>query len=145
MLNNADLTRDLREFYEAYVEQFNRADAAGLNQSYDFPWSFVCNSKVMTVADEAAGLAFFEDVFAQLRARGWVRSTIENIEAYGTWKDGCTMIVGYRRLGATGETLEAGNACYLMRRADGRWKIATIVDSFNSQARQADAPPGRPL
>ena len=129
-----DVSRELRAFYEAYIDGFNRADLAAMSEKFDSPWVMVSDAGVMSFADGAATAAMMGQVLDGLRGRGWVRSTIDSLEAWPAGQQGGVLIVAYSRLRADGEPIERGKACYILRRSDDGWKIASLVDSFGARA-----------
>ncbi len=131
----SDAARELKSFYKAYIDIFNRGDPLAVNDCYAHPWNLVTQGRVVTIADKAAGLSLFSDLFGRLRGEGWAASAIDAIEAYPAGADGGLIIVDYRRVRADGSLLEAGRGCYTMERAAGSWKFAGIVESFDGRTR----------
>ena len=63
-----------------------------------------------------------------LKARGWVRGGIDRFTAWTFADDLAMVLVDFTRYKADGSVLDAGRACYTVRRDGKAWKMLTIAE-----------------
>jgi len=63
-----------------------------------------------------------------LKARGWVRGGIDRFTAWAFTDDLAMVLTDFTRYKADGSILDAGRACYTVRRQGKAWKMLTITE-----------------
>jgi hypothetical protein len=123
----------LEAFYKGYIDAFSEA--------FSYPYAFVSGERGLSAcANESDHQRFFGKIMIDLKARGWVRSAIDSLKAW-VFADGLGMILAdYTRFKADGSVLEAGRACYTVRREGKAWKMVTIAEVKQPFLGPADLP-----
>ncbi|HXD91547.1 MAG TPA: hypothetical protein VNU00_10870 [Candidatus Binataceae bacterium] len=124
-----EIGRELETFYKGYIDAFNREDVDHFSDCFALPYAWVTGERgLTTVANEGDHQSGFSRVMINLKERGWVRSAIDRFKAF-VLADNLGMIVAdYTRYKTDGSVLEAGRACYTLRRDGKSWKIVTVSE-----------------
>jgi hypothetical protein len=124
-----EIERSLESFYRDYIDRFNTADVERFLEYFAQPYVSIGGERgVRVVANDAAHVSGFRRVMDRLTERGWVRSEIVAIKAWAL-DDNLGMILSdVVRVRADKSVLEEVRACYLVRRENQAWKIATISE-----------------
>jgi hypothetical protein len=123
------IERELERFYRDYIDRFNTADVERFLNYFANPFISIGGERgFRVVANDAGHVTDFRRIMESLKRRGWTRSDIVGIKAWAL-DDKLGMIVSdVVRVRADDSTLEEIRACYLVRREDSGWKIATISE-----------------
>ncbi len=123
---------ELRRFYTSYIETFNRGEAAPMAAFLAAPLVMVTGNRSIIFPDEAAGIALYEKILADLRGEGWASSSVATLDVQLAGSRAAILIVTAVRHAADGREMTRGQACYsMLREADG-WKMAAIIVDFAS-------------
>jgi hypothetical protein len=124
-----DIARSLESFYRDYIDRFNTADVDGFLEYFARPYVSISGERgVRVVPNDPGHGSGFRRVMDGLKERGWVRSEIVAINAWAL-DDNLGMILSdVVRVRADKSVLEEVRACYLVRRENQSWKIATISE-----------------
>jgi hypothetical protein len=118
----------IKDQYRTYVETFNREDAAGVSQLLAYPAMMGGpGHSPMSIPDAAAFQRLIEGTFAAFKAKGWIRSQIDSMEAVATAGDNGVLAATFSRYRADGSLLEADRGHYIMTKRDGRWWIIGAI------------------
>ena len=119
---------EIAEHYRTYVETFNREDAAGVSQLLAYPAMMGGpGHPPKSIADAAAFERLIAGTFAMFKAKGWVRSQIDSMEAVATAGDNGVLAARFSRYRADDSLIEADRGHYLMTKRDGRWWIIGAI------------------
>jgi hypothetical protein len=114
--------------YRAYIETFNRKDAAGVARLLAFPAMMGgTGHPPMRIPDATAYQRLIESTYQQFRAKGWVRSQIDGMEAVVTAGDTGVLAARFSRYREDGGIIEEGGGHYVMVRRDGEWRIIAAI------------------
>ena len=120
----------MEALYRTYVETFNREDAGGVAKLLSYPAMMGGpGHPPMTIPDALAYQRLIEGTFQHFKAKGWVRSQIDRMDAVATAGDTGVLVANYSRYRRDGSMIESGNGHYVMRRSDGRWSIIAAIAS----------------
>jgi hypothetical protein len=124
-----EIVSQLEAFYKGYIDAFNREDIDAFSEAFSFPYAFVSGDRgLSSCASESDHQRFFSKIMIDLKARGWVRSAIDSLKAWVFADDLGMILADYTRFKADGSVLEAGRACYTVRREGKAWKMVTIAE-----------------
>jgi hypothetical protein len=124
-----EIERSLESFYRDYIDRFNTADVERFLEYFARPYVSISGERgVRVVPNDAGHVSGFRRVMDGLKERGWVRSEIVAIKAWAL-DDNLGMILSdVVRVRTDNSVLEEVRACYLVRRENQAWKIATITE-----------------
>ena len=124
-----EIERSLESFYRDYIVRFNAADVERFLEYFTRPYVSISGERgVRIVANDPGHVRGFRRVMDGLKERGWVRSEIVAIKAWAL-DDNLGMILSdVVRVRADNSVLEEVRACYLVRRENHAWRIATISE-----------------
>lgn len=129
MATSEEIERGLEAFYRNYIEVFNTAEVERFLTYFANPYVSISGDRgVRVVANDAKHASDFARIMQALKGRGWVRSDIVGIRAWAMDEKLGTILSDVVRVKADGSILEEIRACYLVRREDAGWKIATISE-----------------
>jgi ketosteroid isomerase-like protein len=129
MEQSQEIERDLERFYREYIDLFNREDAQRCVDSFARPYVALSGSRgVNLVPNEASYAGDFGRMIEALKGRGWARSDIVAMETWALDPNLGMIVAHVARVKADGSNLEDVRACYMVRRENGQWKIATISE-----------------
>lgn len=128
MPTSGEIERELEAFYRNYIDVFNRED----ERFYDcFAQSYGMLSGergLTTVANDENHRNSFKRTMVSLKQRGWARSGIDRVKAWG-FADNLGMILSdVTRYMTDNSILEKIRACYTLRRDGETWKIVTLSE-----------------
>jgi len=128
MANSEEIARELESFYRHYIDVFNREDAAFFD-CFAHPYAMVSGERgLATVANDDANRKSFGGVMTALKKRGWARSGIDSITAWGMGESLGMILSDVTRYQSDNSVLEKIRACYMLRRDNAAWKIMTISE-----------------
>ena len=120
---------EMKAFYETYIANFNGGHFTQVANFFAYPWLTLSKAgAIHVIPDEATQMKMWTQLGADLRARGWVRSIIERLDAYPTGTDTGLLDIDYARCRADDSIVERSRACYVVRRFDSRWKIVSAIE-----------------
>ena len=124
-----EIERSLESFYRDYIDRFNSAEVERFLEYFARPYISISGERgVRVVANDPGHVSGFRRVMDGLKERGWVRSEIVAIRVWAL-DDHLGMILSdVVRVRADNSVLEEVRACYLVRRENQEWKIATISE-----------------
>ena len=129
MPNAREIVSELETFYKGYIDAFNREDIDAFTEAFAFPYGWITGDRgLATCASESDHQRFFGKIMSDLKSRGWVRSGIDSMKAWVSAEDLGMIVADYKRYKADGSILEAGRACYTVRRDGKSWKMLTIAE-----------------
>ncbi|MGO9603662.1 MAG: hypothetical protein ACLQAT_09740 [Candidatus Binataceae bacterium] len=129
MGTSKDIELELEGFYRNYIDLFNSENFDRFLDCFTRPYVSITGARgINVVANDAAYATDFRGIMAALKGRGWARSDIVRIKSWPL-DDNLGMIVAdVIRFKADATVLEEVRACYLVRRENQAWKIATISE-----------------
>jgi ketosteroid isomerase-like protein len=110
-----------------YYRAFSTLDAQAALPYFHEPWQVVSPAGVIACPTRAAVAAGFQETMDALRARGFAKSELTNLQLKGL--SGTTAIAGgvAVRRKTDGQELERAGVVYLMQKTGAGWQIATLV------------------
>lgn len=124
-----EIERGLEAFYRDYIDVFNTAEVERFLKYFANPYVSISGERgVRVVANDARHASDFAKIMQALKGRGWMRSDIVGIRAWALDEKLGMIVSDVVRVKADGSILEEIRACYLVRRDDAGWKIATISE-----------------
>lgn len=113
-----------------YVELWSRGEVERIvEEAYSVPFTIIRADGSMSFEDEQALSEFLADTFAQLRARGYERSTLNGYETCRVHGDIAVVEMSFTRLLQDGSVM--GNpertSTYVLRRTPSGFRIAGLV------------------
>ena len=127
-----DITAEaaMEALYRSYVETFNREDAAGVARLLSYPMMVGGpGHPPIAIPDQLSYQRMIEGTFQQFKAKGWVRSQIDRLQAVATAGDTGVLVAFFSRYRRDGSLIESRNGHYVMRRSDGKWGIIAAIAS----------------
>jgi hypothetical protein len=125
----AEIASELEAFYKGYVDAVNRGDIDVLTELFAFPWALVSGDGGLTVFNnETDHQRFLRKFMLDLKARGWVRGGIDRFSAWVCADDLAMILTDFTRYKSEGSILDAGRACYTVRRDGKAWTMLTITE-----------------
>jgi hypothetical protein len=124
-----DVAVSLKRFYRTYIEVFNGEEAGHFLDCFTRPYVTVSGERGLTIVpNDADREGQYRKMMDGLRRRGWVRSDIVRIEAWGLDPNLGMIQADVIRRKADESVLEEIRACYLVRREGEAWRIASITE-----------------
>ena len=110
-----------------YYRAFSTLDAQAVLPYFHEPSQVVSPAGVIAFPTRAAVAAAFQPTMDALRARGFAKAELTNLQLKGL--SGTTAIAGgvAVRRKTDGQELERAGVAYLMQKTGAGWQIATIV------------------
>ena len=128
-METKETVRELEAFYRDYIDVFNTAKVERFLTYFADPYVSISGDRgIRVVANDAKHAGDFARIMHALKARGWVRSDIVGIRAWAMDEKLGMIVSDVVRVKPDGAILEEIRACYLVRREDVGWKIATISE-----------------
>ncbi len=127
MATTDQIVREIEQFYNRYIDGFNREDIDLFMQSFDLPFAVLSGDRGITVfADEEAQQQFYTQTMIAIQGRGWARSAIDQIKAWPLAENLVTLMADVTRYKKDGAVLERLRAFYTIRNDGKSWKITTL-------------------
>jgi len=124
-----EIERGLEAFYRDYIEVFNTAEVERFLTYFANPYVSISGDRgIRMVANDAPHASDFTRIMQALKTRGWVRSDIVGIRAWAMDGKLGMIVSDVVRVKENGSILEEIRACYIVRREDAGWKIATTSE-----------------
>jgi ketosteroid isomerase-like protein len=120
--------------YRAYFTVFQMANPRAITPYYQIPCMFISPAGAFALASTQEAEQFFERLIYSLRARGYVRSVLEDVQVKQLSEELALVNVRGARFKNDRELLERLHGIYTMRKTDGVWRIvvATMFDSSHT-------------
>lgn len=116
------------ELYDTYFSTWNRKDVDGLSDLFAFPLIIGGGGRApVTVPDAATYRDRMRGLLADLEARGWTKSILDELHVGLMAGDTGVITIHYHRDQADGTLIESGTSNYLTRKIDGQWKIIGML------------------
>ena len=120
-------TDQIERTYRAYFTVFQLGDPRAITPYYHLPSLFLSPSGVHALTNLRDAEQFFDRLIYGLRARGYARSVLNQVQVKQLTEDTALVNVRGERFKRDGELLEPIAALYTMRKADGTWRIASAT------------------
>lgn len=134
------VVQEVKMFYQAFIDGFNREDTDMYLRSFCYPNALLSGERGMTVnAKESDQQRFYQEVMAFIQGRGWERSGIDRLQVWPLADTMAMLVSDITRYKKDGSVLERGRYCYILRKDGGTWKILTLTEvkpPFPGPARQ---------
>ena len=134
------VVQEVKMFYQAFIDGFNREDTDMYLRSFCYPNGMLSGERGMTVnAKESDQQRFYQEVMAFIQGRGWERSGIDRLQVWPLADTMAMLVSDITRYKKDGSVLERGRYCYTLRKDGGTWKILTLTEvkpPFPGPARQ---------
>ena len=129
MITAEQISRELEAFYKSYIDAFNREDIDTFTESFAYPYAWITGSRGLgQCATESDHQRSFGKIMADLKARGWARSDVDQLKAWPLAEDLAMILADVSRYKRDGSVLERVRACYTLRRDTKDWKILTLSE-----------------
>lgn len=127
MAGSDQIVQEVEQFYNRYIDGFNREDIDLFMQSFDLPFAVLSGDHGATIfADETAQQRFYTQTMIAIQGRGWARSSIDRIKAWPLAENLATLMADITRYKKDGAILERLRAFYTLRNDGKSWKIVTV-------------------
>lgn len=138
MTTEEKMIQELKDTYAAYIDVFNREDVEGFVRCYSHPHAMLSRKgELIVVNTKDDHLKMYQQVMTSLRERGWGRSGTDLVRITPFTESLAQLVAGVTRYKKDGSVLENLRACYMFRREENGWKIASLA--------QIDAPFAGPV
>ena len=143
MADSDQIVRQVEQFYNRYIDGFNREDIDLFMQSFDLPFVHVSGERGAAIcADEAEQQRFYTQTMINIQGRGWARSGIDRIKAWPLAENLAMLMADVTRYKKDGAILERLRAFYTLRNDGKAWKIVTIAEAKPPFPGPGDIPRG---
>ncbi|MBV8771321.1 MAG: nuclear transport factor 2 family protein [Acidobacteriaceae bacterium] len=123
------IRKELETFYQSYIAAFNREDIDAFSETFAFPYAWVTGHQGLSqCASQSDHQRSFGKIMADLKARGWARSDVDQLKAWPLAEDLAMILADVSRYKRDGSVLERVRACYTLRRDTKDWKILTLSE-----------------
>ena len=119
---NLALKKELTAIVEKLVEDFNTADPVKYKSYFHMPHAKVSKTQVEWMDDENSPLVNFE----KLRASGWIKSTVNEIEVIYATEDKGLVRLNFSRINKDEEVIVTTDGIYTFTKINGKWGIAVL-------------------
>ncbi|HEV2136488.1 MAG TPA: hypothetical protein VGR47_19870 [Terracidiphilus sp.] len=117
----------LKMLLAEYYRDFSTLNAQSILHYFNEPCLLVAPQGIIPMADHEALAAVFRPMMEGLRARGYGRSELE-LGSVKTLSSSVALIGGTAvRYTTDGQTLDRVGVTYLLHKAEGGWKFATVI------------------
>lgn len=134
MSNTQEIARDVETFYRAYMDAFNHQDVGGYSRFMDLPYALISGEGgVVVCATESEHQRLATQIYADLKARGWVRSDIDRVRVSLFAQNHALIVSDITRRRADGSILQKNRFCYTARHDGRAWKMivySPVADGF---------------
>ena len=129
MANANTIVPEVEAAYQAYIDVFNREDAAGFMAAYCHPHTMLSGEQgLILINKQEDHLRFYQRTMTTLRERGWQRSGIDRLQIWPFADSLAQLVADITRYKADGAILEQGRYCYMLRRDGTAWKILALAE-----------------
>lgn len=113
--------------YRAYFTVFQIGDPRAITPYFHTPSLFISAAGIHALNNVREAEQFFDRLIYGLRTRGYSRSTLSYVQVKMVADDLALVNARAERFTRTGDLLEKISALYIMRKATGTWRIATVT------------------
>ena len=124
MASDKDL---ITQTFADYVQAFQTLNPRSVFSYCHIPCMFIAPQGVLVMASPAEIEAFFGRVMEGLKARGYARSELTDLQVKQMSRDVALVSVGRVRHTTSGEELERLGETYTFRKTDDGWKIVAAM------------------
>jgi len=121
--------REVRDLMEKYLELFNAAAAKEIAQHiYAAPIQHTSKTGHGAVTSTAEVQNMFDNIFKQIKARGWVRSHTHSLDVL-VLGDGLALVeLNYSRIAGDGKPIPPDRRAglYVVKKIDDAWRIVAL-------------------
>jgi ketosteroid isomerase-like protein len=129
MITAEQVSQELEAFYKSYIAAFNREDIDAFTESFAYPYAWVTGPRGLSqCATESDHQRSFGKIMSDLKERGWARSGIDQLKAWGLAEDLAMILADVTRYKHDDSILERVRACYTVRRDVKSWKIVVLSE-----------------
>ncbi len=129
MITAEEISKELEAFYKSYIAAFNREDIDAFTESFAYPYAWISGHHGFSqCATEGDHQRSFGKIMADLKERGWVRSSIDQLKTWALAENLAMILADVTRYKADGSVLERVRACYTVRRDAKGWRIVTLSE-----------------
>ena len=129
MITTEEIAKELEAFYQSYIAAFNREDIDAFTESFAYPYAWISGRHGLSqCATEGDHQRSFGKIMADLKERGWARSSVDRFKTWALAEDLAMIVADATRYKADGSVLERVRACYTVRRDGKGWKIVTLSE-----------------
>jgi ketosteroid isomerase-like protein len=129
MITTEEIAKELEAFYQSYIAAFNREDIDAFTESFAYPYAWISGRHGLSqCATEGDHQRSFGKIMADLKERGWARSSVERFKTWALAEDLAMILADATRYKADDSVLERVRACYTVRRDGNGWKIVTLSE-----------------
>ena len=117
----------IEKTYRAYFTVFQMGDPRQITPYYHVPSLFLSPAGSYALNSLREAELFFERLIYALKARGYARSVLTDVQVHALTEDLALVNARGERWKRDGELLERISALYTMRKQDGSWRIASAT------------------
>jgi ketosteroid isomerase-like protein len=129
MITTEEIAKELEDFYQSYIAAFNREDIDAFTESFAYPYAWISGRHGLSqCATEGDHQRSFGKIMADLKERGWARSSVDRFKTWALAEDLAMILADATRYKADGSVLERVRACYTVRRDGKGWKIVSLSE-----------------
>ena len=129
MITTEEIAKELEAFYQSYIAAFNREDIDAFTESFAYPYAWISGRHGLSqCATEGDHQRSFGKIMADLKERGWARSSVDRFKTWALAEDLAMIMADATRYKADGSVLERVRACYTVRRDGKGWKIVSLSE-----------------
>src|SRR5581483_5904496 len=129
MITTEEIAKELEAFYQSHIAAFNREDIDAFTESFAYPYAWISGRHGLSqCATEGDHQRSFGKIMADLKERGWARSSVDRFKTWALAEDLAMILADATRYKADGSVLERVRACYTVRRDGKGWKIVSLSE-----------------
>jgi ketosteroid isomerase-like protein len=123
------IVQELKAFYQAFIDGFNREDTDMYLRSFCYPNGMLSGERGLALnAKESDQQRFYKEVMVSIQGRGWERTGVDRLQVWPLADTLAMLVADIARYKKDGSVLERGRYCYTVRKDGGTWKILTLTE-----------------
>jgi ketosteroid isomerase-like protein len=122
------IIQEVKAFYQAFIDGFNREDTDMYLRSFCYPNGMLSGEHGMVVnAKESDQQRFYQQVMSDIQSRGWDHTGVDKLQVFPLTETTALLVADITRYKKDTAVLERGRYCYTVRKDGDAWKILTLT------------------
>jgi ketosteroid isomerase-like protein len=128
MLDANAIIQEVKAFYQAFIDGFNREDTDMYLRSFCYPNGMLSGEHGLVVnAKESDQQRFYQQVMSDIQSRGWDHTGVDKLQVFPLTEATALLVADITRYKKDNVALESGRYCYTVRKDGEVWKILTLT------------------